>query len=897
MRKKMKSQLNKILIVTLVILFFTLSKSYSIEDVTEFTDAINEAREEFNNSPEASTEQSKIIDEALKEIDKATEYVQEAINADNAEDAIKTLEFIEKTIGDVQSIIPQEFGSDMSNIDVSALPKEDMETITEITSGMKTAKEKKEKDFMSDLVEINLKGFDTASISEKLNSLGVNTIKLDLVIDKDKKMETWTKKEWADSYTGSILTYDGQEVVADKEISSRMTELEEKFQKNTLNIENKRIELVNLNTQLDPLNSELQSLDEKKSLLTSQYNAQILKLNTEDLSSLETQKSIELSEKLKNELENVTSEALKAEQQSALLKTEISSLNKSLNEQILQSNKIREDINNLNSNKLELTETIALKAAQLNGLKGQGSNLSSNSNITELTAKLEDSEKLKSELSNLQSQIENKNLAVNQKISQINSLNTELNPLTDQINALNEKKENLQKQYNSELTNIGNSFNLDDLSKSKELAANLNNEINSVSNEIKSIEANSLQIKTDISQLDFEISSEKNTLNKISIELANAQKELNSTNAIVSSKELELDRLLNTDTTDLAQTNQKLNQQLKEVSLQKDFIEAQFEKSIDLEVEAVQRYYSSLGDINSEYFEEEVDFAMREVGVILDADPRKANAFEIEKWATYAGLSKDFIQRGIDAVNNDDWDAQKSIVKEISKALAKNPNWSVDVPSEAELNVMIAEEKTLMQAVEIVKKGDEVKRQIDSIINEKTKPYQELSQLNKTNLQYAVLFEGTSEKKFFDEEYNKIIKDTDIESLQQEINIKQTEASELQRAIQETGQRMLAEAASIKTEAQNFQIESFNLTKEKNEWLSSINEAEPTVGGGYALLYRGRGSPKWSEWFTTHNDFEDKIFQAQTEMIKKNTDYLNTAINNNPMYRPDPNLQKLQGEK
>ncbi len=61
---------------------------------------------------------------------------------------------------------------------------------------------------------------------------------------------------------------------------------------------------------------------------------------------------------------------------------------------------------------------------------------------------------------------------------------------------------------------------------------------------------------------------------------------------------------------------------------------------------------------------------------------------------------------------------------------------------------------------------DEVKSQIDSIINEKTKPYQELSQLNKTNLQYAVLFEGTSEKKFFDEEYNKIIKGTDIESLQ-----------------------------------------------------------------------------------------------------------------------------------
>ena len=50
----MKSQFNKILIVIFVILFFTLSKSYSIEDVSEFTDAINEAREELNNVPEAS---------------------------------------------------------------------------------------------------------------------------------------------------------------------------------------------------------------------------------------------------------------------------------------------------------------------------------------------------------------------------------------------------------------------------------------------------------------------------------------------------------------------------------------------------------------------------------------------------------------------------------------------------------------------------------------------------------------------------------------------------------------------------------------------------------------------------------------------------------------------------
>ena len=126
-------------------MFVTLSKSNTIEDVKELTDAINEASEKFNNISEPTTEQSKIIDEAFKEIDKATEYVQEAINNNNAEDAIKTLEFIERSLSDVESIIPQEFSSDMSNIDTSAIAKEDMDIITEMTTQMGVAKEEKNK--------------------------------------------------------------------------------------------------------------------------------------------------------------------------------------------------------------------------------------------------------------------------------------------------------------------------------------------------------------------------------------------------------------------------------------------------------------------------------------------------------------------------------------------------------------------------------------------------------------------------------------------------------------------------------------------------------------------------------------------------------------------------------
>ena len=43
----------------------------------------------------------------------------------------------------------------------------------------------------------------------------------------------------------------------------------------------------------------------------------------------------------------------------------------------------------------------------------------------------------------------------------------------------------------------------------------------------------------------------------------------------------------------------------------------------------------------------------------MDDDPKRTRAFELEKYATYAGFSKAQIQNGINAVNNDDWDAQR----------------------------------------------------------------------------------------------------------------------------------------------------------------------------------------------------------------------------------------------
>jgi len=590
MSRKMQNQLNKIFKFTLIILLFAVSKSHSIEGVSEFTDAINEVRQEFNEVSEASTEQSKIIDEALKEIDKATEYVQEAINNNNAEDAIKTLEFIEKSLSDVESIIPQEFGTDMSQMDASVIPKEDMDVVNEVTAQMKTVKEEKLKDFMADLVDLNQKGIDTVTISENLSSLGIDTIKLDLSLDDKKKMETWTKEEWANSYKGSVLTSDGSEVIADKEINNKVLDLEQKLQANTAAILDKRSSLTELQTKIDPLSGQITDLKTQKTDLLAKYNEEILKQSSTILSDEEIKKSKELADQFNSQLSDLTNQIKTAEQ---------------------QSNSLQEQVQGLN---LELANDIATKSQLQNNIK------------------------------------------------------------------------------------------------------DLNNQL---------------------------------TLNQ----------------NLFSKKELELDQLKNTN---LAGKVTELNDQLETVTLQRDFAQRDFDRALDKEVEAFQYYYSALGNVNADNYDIQAEYAVREVQAILNPDPKQYRAFELEKYSKLVGFSQDFIDEGLTAIANDDWDKQKSITKQIYKALEKNPQailpdgWYFNKITDGDINVIVAEDRAIQEAVYASMELDNVKQQINDNIKEKTKDLQPLVNLNPTTIRYAAVWDGMPEKDFINQEYEKIVNNSDL---------------------------------------------------------------------------------------------------------------------------------------
>ena len=86
------------------------------------------------------------------------------------------------------------------------------------------------------MVDLNENGLSTLDISKNLNELGIKTVNLSIELDKRKEMESWSKEQWADSYKGSILTSTGEQVITDKEIKGKDTELENKSSSKNQNI-------------------------------------------------------------------------------------------------------------------------------------------------------------------------------------------------------------------------------------------------------------------------------------------------------------------------------------------------------------------------------------------------------------------------------------------------------------------------------------------------------------------------------------------------------------------------------------------------------------------------------------------------------------------------------------
>ena len=149
----------------------------------KFEKNLNKQKKKLNKLPKAYSEESKIIDKAIIEIDKTKSFLNESFLSGDYKNTENTLDFITKSISDIEKLVPQEITSDMSQIDMKSINPEDIKKIKSVTDSMKKSKNKKLAEFVEKLDSLSNQGLNVYSISYNLNNLGVDTINFTEIIN------------------------------------------------------------------------------------------------------------------------------------------------------------------------------------------------------------------------------------------------------------------------------------------------------------------------------------------------------------------------------------------------------------------------------------------------------------------------------------------------------------------------------------------------------------------------------------------------------------------------------------------------------------------------------------------------------------------------------------------
>ena len=166
----------KILSILSVVLIFIPSAFAVEESLEDIAKEINEVRQEISQLQSSNVKEAIIIDKALQELDQVMEFVGKSIENGDIKTAVGTLNFIERSISDVASIVPKEFKSKKVKENLKEFSKKDMNEIMEITQGVNKNKNKKTKKLINSMLESKMKGMNTLKISENLTDLGIKTI-------------------------------------------------------------------------------------------------------------------------------------------------------------------------------------------------------------------------------------------------------------------------------------------------------------------------------------------------------------------------------------------------------------------------------------------------------------------------------------------------------------------------------------------------------------------------------------------------------------------------------------------------------------------------------------------------------------------------------------------------
>ena len=173
-------KLKRIIIVLITITFFPLNLVYGDNDLEKsykkFVKETNKIRKQLSSLPAGDSKQSKIFDDAIKEIDQVTEFAQKNFNPNNFEITEKTLNYLDRSLSDINKSLPKRINNDLSVVDMNTLEDKELEQIFQTSEAIKATKKEKLTSLVKDMTIIEKKGLNLFVVSKNINDLGLKTV-------------------------------------------------------------------------------------------------------------------------------------------------------------------------------------------------------------------------------------------------------------------------------------------------------------------------------------------------------------------------------------------------------------------------------------------------------------------------------------------------------------------------------------------------------------------------------------------------------------------------------------------------------------------------------------------------------------------------------------------------
>ena len=137
-------------------------------------------REQFKSlTGVTDSAEAMIIDHAIEEMNQVMEFAHESFKDNDLEMTAMTLDYIDRSLNDINHLVPKEFTNDLSVIDMDSMPKEQVQQIMETTQQMQFNKKEKLTSLVEGMTEIEQKGLNLFEVSKNLNEIGVETLNVE----------------------------------------------------------------------------------------------------------------------------------------------------------------------------------------------------------------------------------------------------------------------------------------------------------------------------------------------------------------------------------------------------------------------------------------------------------------------------------------------------------------------------------------------------------------------------------------------------------------------------------------------------------------------------------------------------------------------------------------------